>query len=176
MTETNLIEDLRLLAPPNHGWLLALGAAIVLVLALFLALRAARRHPSALAADAPGPVLWETALAELERLVPLLLTEHSREYGIQSTTVLRRYIEARYLLPAPRLATEEFLVAAGKSPALPADHRASLGRFLELCDLFKFGRCFASADELRQLHAAAVAFVLASRPENPAQTTSEGAP
>ena len=106
----------------------------------------------------------------------MLCAEHSREYGIQSTGVLRCYIEARYLLPAPRLATEEFLIEAGKSPALPADHRASLGRFLELCDLCKFGRAVASAEELRQLHAAAVAFVLASRPESPTQAPPEGAP
>ncbi len=176
MTQTNLIEDLRLLAPPSYSWLWGLVVTVALVLAILLALRAARRGPTPPTDATPGPSLWELALAELELLAPLLCPEHSRDYGIRSTGVLRRYIECRYLLPAPRLATEEFLISAGTSPALPVDHRASLGRFLELCDLFKFGRCIASADELRELHAAAIAFVLASRPETSSHPNPEGMP
>jgi len=36
MTDTNLIEDLRLLAPPSYGWLLAVGIALVVLAALVL--------------------------------------------------------------------------------------------------------------------------------------------
>ena len=173
MTSTNLIEDLRLLSPPNYGGWLALGIAAVLAFGFFLVVRR-RLHPTAIdATETSGPELWDVVLAELERLTPLLSREHSRDYAIRSTGILRRYIEARYALHAPTLATEEFLVMAGGSPTLPADHRASLREFLELCDLLKFGRYLASATELEPLHAAAVAFVLASRPTIPSNGLSE---
>ncbi len=173
MNDTNLIEDLRLLSPPNYGWV-PIVALVVLALVVAVLISRALRRPAPTALAAAGPEPWTVALDALERLAPLLCAERSRDYGIAATGVLRSYIEARYGLRAPKLATEEFLVAAGASPALPAEHRASLGRFLELCDLFKFGRYVASADELQQLHAAAVAFVLASRPPNPVVAETEG--
>jgi hypothetical protein len=113
------------------------------------------------------------ALAELERLAPLMRTDRSRDYAIAATGVLRSYIEARFGLHAPRLTTEEFLVAARRSPTLPAADQAALGCFLERCDLCKFGRFVAAVDELRDLQASAVAFVLKSRPEG--QPASGGA-
>ncbi len=173
MSDTNLIEDLRLLAPPSYGWVVGVVLSLVAASAVFLVLRAIRRPATAVAA-ASGAEPWALALAALERLAPLLRPERSRDYGIQATGILRRYIESRYDLLAPRLATEEFLVAAGSSADLPPEHRTSLGRFLELCDLFKFGRYRASAEELRQLHAAAEAFVLASRPVRPVAAQREG--
>ncbi len=165
MIETNLIEDLRLLSPPDYTWawgLLALLGAVAATVAWWR-VTPRRAAPNASVA-ASSPALWDTALLELERLVPLLEPGHSRDYGIQATGILRGYIEARYHLRAPRLATEEFLVAAAQSSLLPGGHRDGLERFLGLCDLFKFGRYVASADELGRLHSAAVAFVLASKP------------
>ncbi|MBM3878891.1 MAG: hypothetical protein FJ387_04120 [Verrucomicrobia bacterium] len=168
MTETQLIEDLRLLAPPSYRWLILPLAAVVTALAVVLGQRLRRRHrerpPSQASAASAGLAPWELALTELERLTPLLRLEHSRDYGIAATGVLRRYLEGRYALHAPRLTTEDFLRLAAASTALPLNHRDSLVRFLRLCDLFKFGRYVASAAELSQLHTAAVAFVLASRP------------
>jgi hypothetical protein len=166
MSTTNLIEDLRLLTPPRYGVWLALVLSAILILALWLILR---RRPGAecgTVVDSTGPEPWALALSELERLTHLLASEHSREYAIQSTGVLRRFIEARYSLRAPKLTTEEFLVAAGQAPELPADHRARLRRFLELCDLLKFGRYRATTGELATLHEAAVTFVMASRPSS----------
>ena len=167
MNTTNLIEDLRLLSPPNYGGWLALGIAGVLAFGFFIFVRRRLRRAVTDVTESSRLELWDVALAELERLTPLLNREHSRDYAIQSTGILRRYIEARYTLRAPTLATEEFLVMAGESPTLPADHRASLRELLELCDLLKFGRYLASTAELEPLHAAAVAFVLASRPAIP---------
>jgi len=173
MNTTDLIEDLRLLSPPSYGIWLALGAAAILALGILLLARRFRRAAHA-TAKIPGPELWDVALAELEHLTPLLNRERSRDYAIQSTGILRRYIEARYTLRAPKLATEEFLALAKESPALPAEHRAGLRHFLELCDLLKFGRYLAPAAELEPLHAAAVAFVLASRPAKSVKGLPEG--
>lgn len=176
MTETNLVEDLRLLAPPSYDWALGLALALVAATALVWILRrsARPRHEHASTA-APDAAAWNQALSELERLTPLLCPDRSREYGIASTTILRRYLEARYGLRAPLQTTEEFLVNAASSPRLPAADRDGLAEFLRLCDLFKFGRFVASAAELGQLHAAAVAFVLRSQPA-PAAAPTEVAP
>jgi hypothetical protein len=170
MTDTNLIEDLYLLSPPDHRWALAAALAALGVLVLVLALRWLRRRPAAVPAARDSAVIppWETALAELERLAPLLRPEASRDYALAATAILRGYIEARHGLRAPRLATEEFLAVAGQAAELPPAHRESLARFLACGDLFKFGRYTATSAELRQLHAAAVDFVLASRPTAPA--------
>ena len=165
MKGDELIEDLRRLSPPNYGWLWVLVVTGLVAIA-FIVLRRRRRGAAAQGESVfrPGPLLWETALADLERLLGLIRGEHAREYAIRSTSILRQYIEARYELHAPRLTTEEFLSLAGESPLLPADHRSGLKQFLELADLLKFGRYRASSGELETLHTAAVAFVLASRP------------
>jgi len=173
---TNLIEDLRLLSPPSYGGWLTIGLLGGLALGFFFLLLRRFLHADLDATGASGSPMWEMALAELDRLTPLLSREHSRDYAIQSTGILRRYIEARYSLRAPTMATEEFLVMAGKSSTLPADHRASLEHFLELCDLLKFGRYLAPTVELEPLHAAAVAFVIASRPATSTNAPSEVSP
>ena len=176
MNDNDIIEDLRLLSPSNLWLWLLLMVAVALALGMVYWIQRRRRLRRAEypVAQALGAELWDRALADLESLAPLLDLRHSRDYAIRSTAILRHYIEARYGLCAPNQATEEFLVAAGQSPILPVAHRASLRRFLELCDLLKFGRYLAPASELAPLHAAAVAFVLASRPTMETEPTPEG--
>ena len=164
MSEPQLIEDLRFLSPPSFDWIRAVaGLAVLALLARAWWCLAQRRRQCA----APGRPIeapaWESALADLERLAALLCPDRSREYGIQATAILRRFLEAHYGLRAPTLATEEFLATAARSAALPDAARERLDRFLASCDLLKFGRFFASTDELRGLHAAAVEVVLAAR-------------
>jgi hypothetical protein len=168
MSATNLIEDLRMLSPPAYGWAAAAGAAIVVAGALVWAVRRGVGRAKD-GSDQGGVVTgdgftWEQAMAALERLTPLLRPECSRDYGIASTSVVRRYIEGRYGLRAPLQTTEEFLAAARLSAMLPVSDRDALGEFLGLCDLFKFGRFVASVAELARLQESAVAFVLRSRP------------
>jgi hypothetical protein len=166
MIETNLIEDLRRLSPPGSSWRIWATAAAGLALSAW-AWTTWRRRPGASQPPVPPPAmpdLWEETLSGLERLLPLLRPDQSRAYGIASTALLRRYLEGRYGLQAPRLATEEFLAAAARSPALPERHRDALADYLRLCDLLKFGRAVAETAELQQLHVAAVQFVTTSRP------------
>jgi hypothetical protein len=179
MSGTNLIEDLRLLSPPNYGWAAAVAGGLVVAVGFGWAVRRlARSRVGSAAAVVAGVAPCDRALAELERLAPLLCPARSRDYGMASTAVLRRYIEERYGLRAPLQTTEEFLVAAAVSAELPPADRVGLGEFLGLCDLFKFGRFVASVEELGRLHAVAVAFVLRSRPTPaaaaPVQPWAEG--
>ena len=172
--ETNLIEDLRLLQPPDYSWLLWAGGAVALIgMGLWFWLRRA----AAVAATPAGGTeaeYWVEAMRELERLASLLRPDQSRAYGMASTAALRRYIERRFGLHAPFQATEEFLVAAGGSDALPAADRERLAGFLRWCDLLKFGRAVAETEELQQLHRAALEFVLGSRPVPKVAAQPEG--
>jgi hypothetical protein len=163
MTETNLIEDFRLLHPPNFAWMLWLALVAVAVAALIWLTR--RRTSSATCSEPVNSLaVWDETLRELERLLPLLRPDQSRAYAIASTHLIRRYLERRHGLAAPRLATEEFLAAARHSAALSEADRARLEEYLRWCDLLKFGRARAETTELQHLHEAAVEFVSASRP------------
>lgn len=166
MRDTNLIEDLRQLLPPDWSWVLWVGALVAMTAVLARWWRSRRRHRLTVRPPSPDAALaaWEEAMRALEHLSALLVPEQSRAYAVGSTGVLRRYLERRYGLHAPRLTTEEFLDAACQTPVLAAEQRAALGEFLGRCDLMKFGRAVAEAEELRQLHEAAVAFVLTTRP------------
>ncbi len=167
MRDTNLIEDLRLLHPPD---LRALVWATVILLALagaavWFARRRARRRITARPPSADEALAaWEEALRALERCASLLRAEASRDYAIAATGVVRRYLERRFGLHAPRLTTEEFFIAVRVGNVLPEPHRESVGHYLSLCDLMKFGRAVAETAELEQLHQAAVSLVMDSRP------------
>jgi hypothetical protein len=158
---TALTDDLRLLEPP-HPWLMPLlvVAAIVLVAAFFWwrRRRGSRHAPSQEVSSALSPPV-EDALAELEKLFALIDSERSRPYGIESSAIVRRYIERRFEFAATLQSTEEFLADAQRSPRLDAGYQDLLGDFLSCCDLLKFARTLASRDELAQLHNAAIAFV-----------------
>lgn len=166
MNSTNLIEDLRLLSPPDYRTWWAVAALVLAAAGVLVAIRMWRRRLRVKTApgDDPGAAPWDLALAELERLTSLLQQERSRDYGIASTGILRGYIETRFALHAPTLATEEFLMLSRESPSIPEAHRVGLRHYLEWCDLLKFGRYVADTGELVSLHEAAVNFVLASRP------------
>jgi hypothetical protein len=158
---TELIDDVRLLEPPEpfriDPWMLAGAVAALLALWWFIwyckKKRAAQGRTNAVEQS------YTDALADLERLFALVDQEQSRPYAIESSAIIRRYIEKRFELDAPRRSTEEFLIEAEHSPKLAPNHQASLGEYLRVCDLLKFARTFANRAELHQLHDAAVRFV-----------------
>lgn len=162
-TSTNIIDDLRFLepwtAPPS--WLWALLAALVVGVVMFIQRRnAARRaaHGAQVAAHA-----HEDALAELERARALMSPENSRPYGIEVSAIVRRYIERRFSIVAPRRSTEEFLIEAAASAKMEPAHRQLLAEFLGTCDFLKFARARAELSELEAQHQAAVRFVTETR-------------
>lgn len=128
--------------------LLALGAAALLALAAWgaLALRRARK------VRRMSPK--ERALRELDRLLARELPAKGRfkDFYVELTLVVRRYVERRHGIRAPRRTTEEFLAEARRSPAFDAATVARLGAFLEAADLVKFAG--ARADEAGSRQAA----------------------
>jgi len=165
LADAELIDDLRLLEPPKpfhiDPWLLAAVAGALLL--LWLSIRYFRATRGARAQARAAQQAYRDALEELERLFALVDREESRPYAIESSAIIRRYIETRFELRAPRSSTEEFLAEAQQSPKLSPAHQASLGEYLRVCDLLKFARTLANRTELTQLHETAVGFVKETR-------------
>ena len=164
---TELIDDLRLLSPPEpwripYGLIFAGLAALVLIGWI---IRARRAKSAAQAGEDALRQAHANALAELERLFALIDSEQSRPYAIESSAIIRRYIEVRFDLAAPTRSTEEFLAEAQHSPKLAPAFQTLLADFLQCCDLLKFARTLASRNELGQLHDSAIHFVKETAPE-----------
>jgi hypothetical protein len=140
------------------------AAALLLLLSGWVAVRRYRAKRKLLAAETSVEQAEADALAELERLFALVDREESRPYAIESSAIIRRYIEARFALSAPTQSTEEFLEVARRSPRLDPMHKTLLGEFLRVCDLLKFAKTLANRTELAQLHEAAVSFVKETQP------------
>ena len=163
---TELIDDLRLLEAPEpfrlpYGIIFAVLAAVVLIGWIIRARR--MKNTAQENADAMQRAHAD-ALAELERLFALIDSEQSRPYAIESSAIIRRYIEVRFNLAAPNRSTEEFLAEAQHSPKLAPEYQTLLADFLQCCDLLKFARTFADRRELTQLHQAAISFVKETAP------------
>jgi hypothetical protein len=158
---TDIIEDLRLLepwkAPPPWAWILFFSV----LLALALLVRRRERKQATNAEE--GVHAHEDALAELEKARALMTPENSREYGIEVSGIVRRYIERRFQIVAPRRSTEEFLAEANGSEKLNETQHSLLAEFLGSCDFLKFGRVRAQLHEMEAMHAAAARFVKETR-------------
>ena len=123
------------------GWIgVALAVVCVIAVAIFL-LRRLRR-----AAKLRRMTPSERAFAELEILLNKRLTEKGlyKDFYIELTHVVRRYIERAHGIHAPEQTTEEFLVAAKKHPRFTAEVICLLSDFLHFADLVKFARRDAS--------------------------------
>jgi hypothetical protein len=158
-TATNLIDDLRILEAPRpwYHWVI-LGTVLVFgaVFFWFLKRRASR---AAQQAETSAVHAHEDALAALEQARALMSPASSRAYSMEVSAIVRRYIENRFGIRAPRRSTEEFLEEARVSPKLEPKHQLLLEQFLKGCDFLKFARGIAEIPELEKLHQAAVHFV-----------------
>ena len=129
-------KDLPPLSWKLVGWIAAALAGLLGVLALLVSLarylaRRVREHRM-------SPI--ERAWAELDRLLRKGLPGRGRykDFYVELTMVVRRYIQRKYGISAPHMTTEEFLRAAK-----PTDE---LRRFLESADMVKFAGVEATPD------------------------------
>jgi len=116
-------------------WIVAaLGGLAALAAALFGLTRLSRRVRE----FRMSPV--ERAMAELQRLLGRNLPARGlyKEFYIELTMVVRRYIERTRGIRAPEQTTQEFLVAAADHPSFTPEILAQLKTFLESADLVKF--------------------------------------
>jgi hypothetical protein len=166
-------------APPvpltsrNWLWIAIAGAASagVLVAAATLWLRARRRRKvGELVAGASGTIelrrLDMTGERALERLLAIersgvLSRDDGRKHGYEDMVdVVRDYLAARYHVVTGDLTSAELFRALGRV-AEPSD-RAQIERWLEGCDLVKYGGYLASAQDAAHALADARALVVAT--------------
>lgn len=82
----------------------------------------------------------ERAMLELDRLLKEGLPGRGRykDFYVELTMVVRRYIQRRHAVRAPNLTTDEFLRAAAENPAFTREALDELKHFLESADMVKF--------------------------------------
>ncbi len=82
----------------------------------------------------------ERAIAELQRLLGRNLPGRGlfKDFYIELTLVVRRYIERSHGIRAPEQTTQEFLAAAASQASFTPEVLAQLRTFLESADLVKF--------------------------------------
>ena len=167
-TATNLIDDLRILEEPRPWYHWAILAGVVLFAALLSWFLKKRVSSSNLATGPQAAHAHEDALAALARAKVLLSPANSRQYAMEVSGIVRRYIENRFAITAPARTTEEFLFEAKSSPRLEPKFQSLLEEFLKSCDFLKFAKGIGELTELEHLHRAAVRFVSETRPLKPA--------
>jgi hypothetical protein len=106
-----------------------------------------------------SPAEW--ALCEMERLEQrgLPAAGQGRRYHALLANLVRRYVERRFGVHAPRQTTAEFLRSLQGLPELQPATRELLGELLQRCDLVKFAGVAPAEEDCRAAAALARQFV-----------------
>jgi hypothetical protein len=129
---------------PWRFWLTAATAFLVLILSVIglLALNRPRKPAP------PTPEQW--ALDELTRLETQVHGQPSEWYHTRLSYIVRRFLEQKHGLRAPRQTTAEFLQSVQDAPQLSDQQQRLLRQLLERCDLAKFAPVNVSQDDCRK--------------------------
>ena len=134
--ETDPQKDLPPLSWKLVGWAAAaLAAAGLLVVGCWLLVKYLVRRVKE---HRMSPI--ERAWVELDRLLKKGLPGRGRykDFYVELTMVVRRYVQRKYGIKAPHLTTEEFFAELQNSNTQTLDNSNTLRRFLESADLVKF--------------------------------------
>lgn len=161
---TNLIDDLTLVPMPpwwQSPWALAgfvVAAAVLLWLLVWLG---RRLRPAVASGPLPMPVpdLTPEFLRRLAELRGQRTQLSAYDLAVACSQILREFLEWRLQVAVTAQTTREFLEAAAAKVELSPHAREGLGRYLALCDLVKFARHGASAEEQAHFLDAAEQFV-----------------
>ena len=129
-------KDLPPLSWKLVGWVtLALAVTAAIVVALVWLVRYVFRRVKE---HRMSPI--ERAWVELDRLLRKGLPGRGRykDFYVELTMVVRRYIQRKYGIRAPHLTTEEFLRECSDTSLKGVANLAELKRFLESADMVKF--------------------------------------
>jgi hypothetical protein len=157
---------LRDIKPPidiPSGWAWVGWVALVLVVAA-LAFWAWRYWQKRRAQAQVIPVVPPHIRAKQKLREALAHIGEPREFCILVSDTIRWYLEERFDFHAPERTTEEFLYELQGTNLLTPDQKASLGEFLNRCDLVKFAKYEPGPPELRDLHESAMRLVEETEP------------
>ncbi|HAS81989.1 MAG TPA: hypothetical protein DCS43_04775 [Verrucomicrobia bacterium] len=117
----------------------------------------------------------ERALHELELLLGKKWVEHGRvkDFYVELTMIVRRYIERQHHVRAPEQTTYEFLQAITADPRFPSDVLGRLKEFLEAADLVKFAAAQPDAADVNNAVSTARDYVSSDAAGNEAPETSQ---
>ena len=92
----------------------------------------------------------ERALDELSELMAKDLVGKNmvKEFYLELTMIVRRYIERQHRIRAPEQTTEEFLSAVGQDPRFSGEVATKLRKFLTAADLVKFAADHPEPDDI----------------------------
>lgn len=126
---------------PSLSWrLVGIGTGVLalVVLAVALIVFVVRKIRMMVRIHRMSPI--ERAMYELDVLLKKGLPGRGfyKDFYIELTMVVRRYIERRHEVRAPNLTTDEFLRAAESNPAFTREAIAELREFLQSADMVKF--------------------------------------
>ena len=153
--------DIRDIVPPVEivspwSWLWWGLGFLALAIAVFVIWKRWQKGKSQIPVIPPLP---PHVRAKLKLQEALALISQPKPFVITVSDTARHYLEERFDFHAPERTTEEFLHELRRTDLLTADQKASLGDFLQNCDLVKFAKYEPGEPELRELHAAAVRLV-----------------
>ena len=117
------------------GWV---GLLVLMAAVVWLLYRLSRRIHRAIRLRRMSP--RERALVELADLMvrDLIAKNKVKEFFLELTLIVRRYIERAHSIRAPEQTTEEFLLAAARNPQFRTEVLDKLRAFLQTADLVKF--------------------------------------
>lgn len=129
-------RDLPPLSWKLAGWAALFTAAVAL--AVWLLWISVKRIREAIRVHRLSPI--QRAFYELNRLLEKGLPGRGfyKDFYVELTMVVRRYIQRQHGVKAPHLTTEEFLRAAQESPVFTSEAISELRQFLESADMVKF--------------------------------------
>ncbi|MCR4337608.1 MAG: DUF4381 family protein [Candidatus Omnitrophica bacterium] len=152
-----MISDIHDIRPPvdlpSIPWLLYLSIFIVLSIIIAGCIQYIRyRRALALKKAEIRLSAWEVAYQELNQLQEgdLMQQTNVKEYYIQLSEVIRRYMENRFGIRASEMTTEEFLDFLKTAQALSETQKESLKRFMNHCDMVKFAKYPATLEEMQE--------------------------
>jgi hypothetical protein len=144
--------------PPWVWWCIGVGAVVLVALLIWLGRWLAKRKPKTI-----PPTPRQIALRALDDLRARAGTAEPYEFSVTVSDVLRTYIAGCYGLYATQQTSPEFLSSIASAPEFTTEDRQLLAVFLDRCDLLKFARIEARAEENAELLRAASAFVQGTR-------------
>ena len=147
------IRDIKspLAFPFNGYWLIALILFALLIIGACVWLFIKRLRKPKVTKEVVLPP-WEIANQKLSALLDKNYHGLGRFNAFFSglSQIIRKYIEARFLINAPEMTTPEFLQYLNRDQKLRLEQKQVLREFLDCCDMVKFAKYGPSGKEVDQ--------------------------